>query len=276
MPRLHVFNTGWFRTRESNLYVGGGRSPRLLPVLAFALEHRSGLVVFDTGLNPAFAASPQRYVGWLNDLVIPFRSSAGMDICSQMRARGLPPEEVSYVVLSHLHYDHTGCLAAFSRAQLLVTKQERQAARAPLHRLSGYLSKELRGMRLTELEHPSRAGLALEDVARHGYGVDLLNDSSLILVPTYGHSPGHQALLAFLPGGPVLLAGDATYVREGYSKPAAQPRPWNADLGWRSLLGLRALAKGDLSALILPSHDDAPLRLLARPDIVVGSLGIGG
>ena len=188
----------------------------------------------------------------------------------------MPPEDVSHVVLSHLHYDHTGGLAAFSRAQFLVTKQERQAARAPLHRLSGYLDKELGGIRITELEHPSCAGLALEDVARHDYGVDLMNDGSLILVPMYGHSPGHQALLAFLPGGPVLLAGDTVYVREGYSKPAAQPRPWNAELGWRSLLGLRALAKGDSSALILPSHDDAPLRLLARPDIVVGDLGIGG
>jgi len=276
MPRLHVFNTGWFRTRVSNLYVGGGRSVRILPVLAFVLEHESGLVVFDTGLNAAFATSPQRYVGRLNDLLIPFRSCAGMDLASQMRAGGLPPDEVSLVVLSHLHYDHTGGLRDFPRAKLLISEQEWLAARSSLHRLRGYLGKEYSGLCVTELQHRSCAPLALEDVARYGYGIDLRDDGSLILVPMSGHSPGHQALLVFLPGGPVLLAGDTVYVREGYSEPVGQPRPWNADLGWRSLLGLRALAMGEPTALILPSHDDAPLRQLAREDIIVGDLQIGG
>ncbi len=65
---------------EKGLYVGGRSTTRILPLLSFVSEHPRGLLVFDTGLNAAFATRRTQYVGWLSDRLIPFRSSRGMKL----------------------------------------------------------------------------------------------------------------------------------------------------------------------------------------------------
>jgi glyoxylase-like metal-dependent hydrolase (beta-lactamase superfamily II) len=269
MLRLHVFNPGGVTLREERLYLGGERTPHTLPVLCFVAEHPRGLVVFDAGLHAAFGTAPRRYVGPLTDLALPFRSRPGMTLSAQMELHGLCSESVTHVVLSHLHFDHTGDLRAFSRAQRYVARQEWQAAQSRLSRLRGYLRKEYAGLPFTLLDLSLRNGLTLEQVSRDGYGVDLMGDGSLIVVPTFGHTPGHQSLLVFLSYGAVLLAGDAVYARAGYARPAAQPCARSPDVAWRTLMAVRALAKGDPNALILPAHDDSALRDLRRPDVLV-------
>jgi len=264
MLRLHVFDTGWVSMRESELYVGGGSARRTLPVLCFVIEHPRGLLVFDTGLNAAFATRPRQYAGPF----VRFRSSPGMNLAAQMRANGLAPEEVTHVVLSHLHYDHSGDLRAFPGAKLLVTREEWRAAQSPWGRCRGYLAGEYSGLAFTLLDFPAYDSQPSPSPLHGDYGLDILDDGTLILVPTFGHTLGHQSLLVFLPHGAVLLAGDAVYVREGYTAPAAQPRAHAPESAWRSAVGLRALAKGDPHAIIVPTHDDSVLRLLKRPDIV--------
>lgn len=274
MLRLHVFNTGWASVEEKQLYVGGSTHKRTVPVLAFVIEHPKGFIIFDTGLHPAFATRAKQHTGWLGNPLLSFRSSLGMNLSAQMRAKGLPPEEVRCVVLSHLHYDHAGELRAFPQAQLFVTRLEWQAAQSPLRRFRGYLDKEYRGLAFSLVDLPVYNGQASSRALTGNYGVDLLGDGSLILIPTVGHTQGHQSLLVFLPYGVVLLAGDAVYVCEGYAKPANQPHAHFPESAWRSLIGLRALAKGDPHALILPAHDDSVLRGLQRSDIVIGNITV--
>ena len=43
---------------------------------------------------------------------------------------------------------------------------------------------------------------------------DLFGDGSVICIPTYGHTPGHQSLKVRLSTGDVLLAGYACYLRQ--------------------------------------------------------------
>jgi len=271
MLRLHVFNTGWISLQEKRLYLGGGPSMRILPVLAFVVEHPRGLVVFDTGLNAAFATRSGRYAGRLAPLLHPFRSMPGMNLATQMRRHGLEPEDVQCVVLSHLHYDHTGDLRAFPQARLLLTRREWQAGRSLFRRWRGYRPQEYEDLALTPLEFPSYDEFASKSALEGKYGLDLLEDGSLVLVPTFGHTVGHQSLLVFLPGGVALLAGDAAYTRENYAIPAAQPYPHSSQSAWRSLIGLRALFKGDASAMIVPAHDASMLQGVHRPDVVFDS-----
>jgi len=181
---------------------------------------------------------------------------------------------VTHVTLSHLHYDHTGNAHAFAHARILVTRQEWSVAQSRMHNLRGYLWKECTGLAPTLFEFPQQRVLTLEEATTTPYGVDLMGDGSLILAPTFGHTSGHQALLAFLPYGVVLLAGDAVYVQENYLRPAAQPWTQAPDLAWRSLMGLRALAKGEPGALILPAHDERALEGISRPDIMIEDLSL--
>ena len=268
MLRLHVFNTGWLTMPERRLYLGGGSALRTLPVLAFVIEHPHGLIVFDTGLHEALVSQPNSYVGPFGQQWLPFRTAPGMHLRAQMRARGLPPEKVAYVVLSHLHYDHSGELRAFPRARLVVTREEWRATQALFKRSHGYLLKDYAGLAFTLLDFAWESQTTSPTVNHH-YGLDMLDDGSLILVPTFGHTYGHQSLLVRLPEGLVVLAGDAVYVHEGYTLPAAQPHADAPESAWASTVTLRILAKQDPQAILIPTHDDSKLQGLNRPDIVV-------
>jgi len=269
MLKLHVFNTGWLSLPEEKLYLGGKSAVRTLPVLAFVIEHAQGLIVFDTGLNEALASQPSSYVGPFGDQWLPFRSAPCINLGAQMKAHGLPPEDVAYVLLSHLHYDHSGDVRAFSRARLVITREEWRAAQALFNKSQGYLLKDYAGLAFTLLDFPAYEGQTASPTVDHNYGLDMLDDGSLILIPTFGHTHGHQSLLVRLPGGLVVLAGDAVYVHEGYTLPAAQPHADAPESAWASTVTLRILAKQDPQAIIVPAHDDSKLRGLNRPDIVV-------
>ncbi len=274
MLRLQVFNTGWIHMLEKDLFVGGRNEVRTLPVLSFVIEHPRGLFVFDTGLNPSLVPHSRRFVGRPSERVIRFQSAAEMTLSVQMQERGLSPEDVTHVALSHLHCDHTGDLRAFPQAQVLLTRQEWQAAQSPLRRLRGNLDPRYSGLSPTLIDLPVDDSSTPGKIPKGSYSLDCMGDGSLVLVPTFGHTPGHQSLLLFLPHGVVLLAGDAVYVREGYTKPAAQPHARCPDIAWRSLIALRALAKADPSAIILPAHDSRMLRGLERPDMVIDHTGL--
>lgn len=42
---------------------------------------------------------------------------------------------------------------------------------------------------------------------------DLFGDGTVVCLPTYGHSPGHQSLRVRADGGEFILCGDACYLR---------------------------------------------------------------
>src|ERR1041384_3052449 len=59
------------------------------------------------------------------------KSKAGEDVVPQLALLGLRPDDVRYVVNSHLHFDHCGGNEFFPRSTFLVQKAEMEAARRP-------------------------------------------------------------------------------------------------------------------------------------------------
>ena len=64
---VHCFSTGWAEQHREHRF--GSSMPRLwwaltsrswvdLPINAFAIEHREGLVLFDCGMDPSIATNP--------------------------------------------------------------------------------------------------------------------------------------------------------------------------------------------------------------------------
>ena len=48
---------------------------------------------------------------------------------AQLQAVGITPEQVRIVVLTHMHTDHVGGIAAFTNSDVVVSRTEWQAAR---------------------------------------------------------------------------------------------------------------------------------------------------
>jgi glyoxylase-like metal-dependent hydrolase (beta-lactamase superfamily II) len=122
---------------------------------------------------------------------------------AQMEALGVPPGELDYFAISHLHFDHVGNWAYFKNVQTLLQRAEWTAATRPDQDGIGYDATIIQG--IGEYEQ-----LNLLD-GDH----DVFGDGLVTLVATPGHTEGHQVLVVKLAEyGPVIISGDAIHFAE--------------------------------------------------------------
>ena len=96
-----------------------GTEPVVAPCPSYLIEHPKGLVLFDTGLSPRGIDDPDAYFGILAQLY-KMQFTADLAVDAQLRELGYSLDEISYVVPSHLHFDHAGGLYLFPDATLFV------------------------------------------------------------------------------------------------------------------------------------------------------------
>jgi glyoxylase-like metal-dependent hydrolase (beta-lactamase superfamily II) len=114
------------------------------------------------------------------------------------------PDQIKYVGISHYHADHTGQVASFPKATLLIGAREWDAITAP---------KPAEGVNYKPFENWAKGEGKVEPLA---IDKDVFGDGSVIVLRTPGHTPGHQSLLVRLASGAVILSGDAVHFRENY------------------------------------------------------------
>jgi glyoxylase-like metal-dependent hydrolase (beta-lactamase superfamily II) len=186
-------------------WLPGGWSDTVLPVNAVLVRHPDGICLFDAGQTAA-ATRPGHFprwhpFGWLAR----FELGPEDEVAAQLRRRGIAPEDVRWVVLSHLHTDHAGGLEPFRAAEVLVSAVEWERARGLRGRLRGYLPQHWpAGLepRLLSFDGPV--------VGPFGASHDLAGDGTLLVVPTPGHTPGHCGLLVRDGDRTTLCLGDAS------------------------------------------------------------------
>ena len=165
-----------------------------MPVGAFLVEHPTGTAVFDTGMHADLEHSKERMRSTAE--LFEVELSPESSVTGQLAERGLAPGDVDVAVVSHLHFDHCGGLAQLPDARMVVQQAEWDAAfDGPLVDLGVFNPEDF------DLGH-DRQVLDGEH--------DLFGDGSVMVVPTPGHTAGHQSLLI---EGRLLLTGDACYCR---------------------------------------------------------------
>ena len=84
---------------------------------------------------------------------------------------------------------------------------------------------------------------------------DVFGDGTLVLFPTYGHTPGHQSL--WVRDGqatPLVFTGDACYTQEHLDRDVLPQAVWNADAMAHTLTTLRQL-RDTHGATLFYGHD---------------------
>lgn len=163
----------------------------------------------------------------------------------------VPADAVEYVGVSHHHLDHTGQLASFPKATLLVGKGDWDLLNAaqPPH---GMGAKEF-AMRRDRLAPWISGGGKLELLTRDRK--DVFGDGTVIMIALPGHTPGHHGLLVKLEKtGYVLLTGDVSHFHENYSTNGIPV--WNANRAdsLASLDRFKQIAR-NLDATVIIQHD---------------------
>ena len=83
----------------------------------------------------------------------------------------------------------------------------------------------------------------------------MFGDSTVIVLRTPGHTPGHQSLLVKLPQtGNVVLSGDAVHFRENYDSDGVPAFNFDRAETVASIERLRKIA-ANLKATVIIQHD---------------------
>jgi N-acyl homoserine lactone hydrolase len=191
--------------------VTGGEGVQEIPAPTFLIEHEQGLVLLDTGLDPAAAGHEDEFYGDLKPLVLA-RFGPEQAVDAQLAAIGKSPADVTHVVVSHCHFDHTGGLRLFPHTKILIHEAEWQY----VHTDPGP------AVRKSDFDTAADA-----DWQRLPGDHDVFGDGAVTLLSLPGHTPGSYALLVRLPSQTILLTADTTHLRCAYE--AELPMPLDTD-----------------------------------------------
>jgi glyoxylase-like metal-dependent hydrolase (beta-lactamase superfamily II) len=192
-------------------------------VQAFVIRHPDGALLVDTGVGAGHPGIERLYQPKRCPLV------------EALATIGLTPNDIAAVINTHLHFDHCGENLLFPDVPIYVQAAEHEAAHGPAYTIPEWV------------DFPDATYELLDGATDVLPGVRLL--------PTPGHTPGHQSVVIEDADGRVVIAGQAAYSADELAGKVAGDADgaWDRDLYLESLDRLRALKP----RLVYLSHDTA-------------------
>tara|TARA_R110002096_G_scaffold52222_12_gene136233 strand:- start:2046 stop:2831 length:786 start_codon:yes stop_codon:yes gene_type:complete len=218
--------------RDSFLFDDNHDAPHAMDYFIWVLRRGKEVILVDTGYDDAEASARGR----------PIRLTA----VAALAPLGLRPDDITTVIVTHLHYDHAGGLHLFPEATLHMQSAEMAYATGPC-------------MCHDVLRAPFSAGHVCEAIQRlySGRVVFLDGDGQVAEGVTVhrigGHSRGLQCVRVRTEAGWLVLASDAAHYYENLT--ARKPFPIVVDLE-DMMTGFSRLEQlANSPGLIIPGHD---------------------
>lgn len=238
LVRLHVFDCGELSFPDVSAFGLGNADTdvRRMFVPCYLIRHPRGDLLWDAGLDPAIVGQGAVNAG-------AFTMTYARSLVDQMDDMGLSPDDVEFMALSHMHFDHVGAATQFPKARLLIQAAEYEAAFLRPGDYGGVYDIQQYG------------GLAGNSRQLLTGDHDVFGDGTVMIISAPGHTPGHQVLLVHLRNaGPVLLSGDLYHFRATRRLRAVPTFNTNADQTLASMAKVERLIEETGAALWI-EHD---------------------
>lgn len=238
--------------RESLISTGAPADPKdvvTIPIMTFLIEHPEGLILYDTGW-----CQPDRYPrSWpITDDEL---------LLNRLSKIGVRPQDIRYVICSHLHIDHAGGLENFTDSEILVSETELTNV-AKLHFLNQVAFPYVKG----DVEAWVRTGLKWRLIGDEGKTVKFL-DGIYLLSFGSGHAFGMLGLLLELPKtGNVILTSDAIYCKDNLGPPMRLPGQIRDPEGYKKTVNRILQIAEEYHAQLWFGHDLAQFNKLIKSD----------
>jgi len=215
--------------------------PVRIPILAFLIKGEECPIIVDTGF---------RYTEHGETLATsrPHRIKAEWDLAEQIKNQGVKPEDIKYVVLTHLHYDHCGNCNIFPNAKLIIQRAELQEAAAPLTTQASDIV--LRTLFYDRKDIATIVNDLWDQIVLIDGDEEIIPGVKCVLFKN-SHTPGSQAVYVETKKGTAILLGDIARNVELNIKAAVPPGLYY-DL--RSMQAALAKIRKD-GKVFYPGHD---------------------
>ncbi len=220
------------RRADSFIFDDNHDAPHAMDYFMWVLRRDQEVVLVDTGYDEAEAHDRDR----------PIRLDPG----AALAPLGLTPDDITTLIVTHLHYDHVGGLHLFPNATLHLQAAEMAFATGPC-------------MCHDVLRMPFTAGHICEVIKRLYAGKVIFHDGEAEVTDGVtvhcvgGHSRGLQCVRVRTAAGWLVLASDAAHYYENFQ--ARKPFPIVVELQ-NMLDGFDTLYRlASAPDLIIPGHD---------------------
>jgi N-acyl homoserine lactone hydrolase len=248
--RLYVFDCGSLNIPDISPYQLKEEelATTKMSVPCFLVAHPKGTMIWDTGavpdsyFKPGGAPATLRYAASVRPLT------------AQLAEIGYVPADITYLALSHFHWDHIGNANLFASATWLVRKLERDIMFAdppsPRTEPANYSAlKNSKTVIITKDEY------------------DVFGDGTVVIKSAPGHSPDHQVLfLKLAKTGPILLAGDLYHYPEERKLNRVPTTEFDAEQTIASRVAIEAFLKKTGAQLWIQHDFTANAKLKKAPE----------
>lgn len=231
--KLHLLCDGFFTLDKSFLvymkYMGQQYEAAIKPLL---ITTRSENILIDTGIGEL----PEKYKKFYT-----IKRKPEQNLKTQLAQHGLQPEDIGIVVNTHLHFDHCGNNLLLPNAKFFVQSDEFEYARQPERFQETAYIKELFDLNA--------------DYQLVNGELNITDDVSVL--PTPGHSIGHQSVVVKTGESNYVYCGDAAPIRESMEKRNIPGVLYSAHQALNSIDRLRTIS----NAVYIYSHDNEQMSL---------------
>lgn len=177
----------------------------LMPIWVWVIEHPEGIIVVDTGdieesgKKDFYKKEPFSTRLSLKAMSNRRKINKRDELDTQLTRLGIKPDQVSKVVLTHLHGDHTDGIKFFPKNEIIVKEAE---YRKPYGNLPTTYPKWF---------SPELVNFSKDRIDYFETAYSLTKSEDVLLVPTPGHTYHHSSVLLKTDKEHILLAGDTSY-----------------------------------------------------------------
>ncbi len=175
--------------------------PKDLVGSCYLIRHRDQYMLWEAGIPAGVVGQPIQ--------TPQIRATLRATIVDQLARLGVRPDQISFLGISHYHFDHTGQAGSFPNARLLMGPGDLAALRGTEP-----------GIERAPLAHWLTGGGEVTE-ARGDH--DVFGEGRVVMMNLPGHTPGHRGLLVRLASGPVLLSGDIYHFTEQVARRGVPP-----------------------------------------------------
>jgi N-acyl homoserine lactone hydrolase len=217
--RIHAFRTALMSIKRNyHSAKGTNRLMRLnsslldtkwiqVPVFTWVIEHPEGVIVIDTG-ETANVHNPSHFPAYQLpywETQYRFMIEPQDELGAQMQRAGIPVQDVRWVVLTHTHFDHTDGINQFENSEIVISRKEHDDVYRYRSLHFAFPANWSKRLKMNIIDYVPEA------MGPFSESYPLTKSGDVRIVPTPGHTLGHQSVVLQNEGLSYFFAGDASF-----------------------------------------------------------------